>query len=88
MKVTATELPGVTLIEPQVYGDARGFFVETFQADRYREQPGVQLTGDPIEADQVMLHPAPSCSFLGNRQHRPAMLRRNIKPGKGLLNYD
>jgi len=43
VKVTATELPGVTLIEPQVYGDARGFFVETFQADRYRELAGIDL---------------------------------------------
>lgn len=36
MKVTATELPGVLIVEPQVFGDARGFFLETFQAERYR----------------------------------------------------
>jgi dTDP-4-dehydrorhamnose 3,5-epimerase len=35
VKVTPTELPSVLLIEPSVFGDARGFFVETFQADRY-----------------------------------------------------
>ena len=35
MKVTETPLPGVLLIEPQVFGDARGFFMETYQADRY-----------------------------------------------------
>ena len=35
MKVTPTELPEVLLIEPRVFGDARGFFLETFQAERY-----------------------------------------------------
>jgi dTDP-4-dehydrorhamnose 3,5-epimerase len=35
VKVTPTEIPGVLLIEPQVFGDSRGFFVETFQAARY-----------------------------------------------------
>jgi dTDP-4-dehydrorhamnose 3,5-epimerase len=38
MKVTPqVELPEVLLIEPQVFGDERGFFKETFHADRYRE---------------------------------------------------
>lgn len=35
MKVTPTELPGVLLIEPRVFGDARGFFLETFHLERY-----------------------------------------------------
>lgn len=37
MKVLPTTLPGVLLFEPRVFGDARGFFLETFRADRYRE---------------------------------------------------
>lgn len=37
MKVIATELPGVLLIEPKVFGDERGFFMETWQATRYHE---------------------------------------------------
>jgi len=37
MKVIETKLPGVLIIEPKVFGDARGFFKETFQAQRYRE---------------------------------------------------
>ena len=32
-----TELPGVILVEPNVHGDERGFFVETYHAPRYRE---------------------------------------------------
>ena len=35
MKVTPTELPGVLIVEPQVFGDARGFFLESFHAERY-----------------------------------------------------
>lgn len=35
MKVIPTELPGVLIIEPQVFGDARGFFLETWNAPRY-----------------------------------------------------
>lgn len=30
MKVTQTALPGVLIIEPQVFGDERGFFLESF----------------------------------------------------------
>ena len=43
MKVLETSLPGVLIIEPAVYADARGFFVETFQVDRYRREAGITL---------------------------------------------
>lgn len=36
MKVIQTHLPGVVVIEPTVYRDDRGFFLEHFQAERYR----------------------------------------------------
>ncbi len=35
MKVSETEIPGVLLIEPEVYADARGYFLETFRRERY-----------------------------------------------------
>jgi dTDP-4-dehydrorhamnose 3,5-epimerase len=35
--VTETPLQGVLVIEPKVFGDARGSFVETYRADLYRE---------------------------------------------------
>jgi dTDP-4-dehydrorhamnose 3,5-epimerase len=35
LRVSATELPEVLLVEPQSFGDARGFFLEVFQAERY-----------------------------------------------------
>jgi dTDP-4-dehydrorhamnose 3,5-epimerase len=35
MKVTESEIPGVLIVEPRVFGDDRGFFMETYQRDRY-----------------------------------------------------
>jgi dTDP-4-dehydrorhamnose 3,5-epimerase len=43
MKVIDTALPGVRLIEPRVFGDARGFFLESFSARRYRDEAGIDL---------------------------------------------
>lgn len=37
MNVIETKLPGVLQIEPKVYGDSRGFFIETHEEKRYRE---------------------------------------------------
>jgi dTDP-4-dehydrorhamnose 3,5-epimerase len=37
VKVSETSLPGVLLIEPKVFGDDRGFFLETFHQKRYAE---------------------------------------------------
>ncbi len=35
MKVTETAIPGVLLVEPKTFGDARGFFVELYHEVRY-----------------------------------------------------
>ena len=43
MNVVETALPSVLIIEPDVFGDERGFFLETFQSERYREQAGIAL---------------------------------------------
>ena len=40
MKVTPTAIAGVLLIEPQVFGDARGFFYESFHQQRFNEAVG------------------------------------------------
>ena len=36
MKATPTALPEVLLLEPDVFGDARGYFLETWSRERYR----------------------------------------------------
>jgi len=37
MKVIETQIPGVVVIEPQVHGDARGFFYESYNAQMYKK---------------------------------------------------
>jgi len=37
MNVISAQLPGVLIIEPQVFEDERGFFLETYSARRYAE---------------------------------------------------
>ena len=37
MNVTPTKLEGVLLIEPKVFRDSRGFFLESYSRDLYRE---------------------------------------------------
>ncbi|TDF79970.1 dTDP-4-dehydrorhamnose 3,5-epimerase [Pseudomonas sp. H9] len=44
MNVTTTELPDVLIIEPQVFGDSRGFFFESFNDRVFRELTGVVKT--------------------------------------------
>lgn len=43
MNVIKTKLKDCVIIEPKVFGDERGFFLETFQADRYSELAGITL---------------------------------------------
>lgn len=40
MKVTATSIPDVLVIEPKVFGDARGFFFESFNQKAFDEAIG------------------------------------------------
>jgi len=37
MKVIETQLPGALILEPQVFGDARGFFYESYNQSKYRQ---------------------------------------------------
>jgi dTDP-4-dehydrorhamnose 3,5-epimerase len=37
MKTIETALPGALILEPQVFGDARGFFYESYNEAKYRE---------------------------------------------------
>lgn len=41
MKVTASTLPEVLILEPTVFGDARGFFYESFNERVFAEKTGV-----------------------------------------------
>jgi dTDP-4-dehydrorhamnose 3,5-epimerase len=41
VKIIETKLSGCVIIEPTVYGDNRGFFLETFQVERYAATVGI-----------------------------------------------
>lgn len=42
--VTATSIPEVLLLEPKVFGDARGFFLESFNQDDFAQATGLNVT--------------------------------------------
>ena len=41
MNIIDTKIKGAVIIEPAVFGDSRGFFLETYQAQRYLDQAGI-----------------------------------------------
>lgn len=43
MKVTSTTIPDVLLIQPKVFGDARGFFFESFNQNAFNEATGLTV---------------------------------------------
>ncbi len=43
MKVTPLSIPDVLLIEPQVFGDDRGFFFESFNQNKFEEATGLKI---------------------------------------------
>ncbi|MBN9694881.1 MAG: dTDP-4-dehydrorhamnose 3,5-epimerase [Zoogloea sp.] len=43
MKVTQTSIPGLLILEPKVFGDNRGFFMESFNARTFRELTGLDV---------------------------------------------
>ncbi|MBE0148860.1 dTDP-4-dehydrorhamnose 3,5-epimerase [Serratia sp. PL7] len=43
MQVIDTKIDGVKIIQPKVFGDARGFFLETFEKKRYQEMLDIDL---------------------------------------------
>ncbi|KNZ31790.1 MAG: dTDP-4-dehydrorhamnose 3,5-epimerase [Methylibium sp. NZG] len=44
MKVSETAIPGVLILEPRVFGDERGFFMESFNQRAFNEAVGHEVT--------------------------------------------
>ena len=44
MNVIKTQIAGVLIIEPKVFGDARGYFFESFNAREFAEKTGMDIT--------------------------------------------
>ena len=43
MKITQTSIPDVLVVEPQVFGDERGFFFESFNKELWQQDTGLKL---------------------------------------------
>jgi dTDP-4-dehydrorhamnose 3,5-epimerase len=48
MEITETALPGVLLVQPKVFGDERGYFLETWSRARYKDALGVDFVQDNL----------------------------------------
>ena len=44
MEVKKTDIDGVLIIEPKVFGDSRGYFFESFNAREFKESTGLDVT--------------------------------------------
>lgn len=44
MEIIKTQINGVLIIEPKVFGDARGYFFESFNAREFAEKTGIDIT--------------------------------------------
>ena len=44
MKVTETAIPGVLILEPKVFGDERGFFMESFNQKLFNDAAGHEVS--------------------------------------------
>ena len=44
MKVIETAIPGLLILEPKVFGDARGFFMESYNAKAFQDATGLDVT--------------------------------------------
>lgn len=43
MNIIKTDIEGVLIVEPRVFGDARGYFFESFNARDFRQQTGMDI---------------------------------------------
>jgi dTDP-4-dehydrorhamnose 3,5-epimerase len=44
LKASASALPGVLILEPRIFGDARGFFLESFNAQAFAAATGIEAS--------------------------------------------
>ena len=54
MEVIKTDIEGVLLIEPRVFGDARGYFFESFNAREFAEKTGIEVAF--VQDNESMSH--------------------------------
>ena len=89
MKVTRLDIEGVVLVELEVKGDARGFFVERFQIERFREhglpvafaQDNHSRSGPGVLRGLHFQHAPPQGKLVGVTRGRIFDVAVDIRPG-------
>lgn len=54
MEVIKTAIEGVLILEPRIFGDARGYFFESFNAKEFAEKTGLNVTF--VQDNESMSH--------------------------------
>lgn len=54
MEVVKTAIDGLLIIEPRIFGDARGYFFESFNAREFAEKTGIQVNF--VQDNESMSH--------------------------------
>ena len=68
MNVIETAIPGVLVIEPKLFGDARGFFLEIYHEDRYDGSGiGSRFVQDNLSRSARVSCAACMCKIRGRR---------------------
>jgi hypothetical protein len=87
VKVTPTALPDVLRVEPKVFGDARGYFFESYSARRYAEADLVIVATGSTKPVITMQHMQPSIDRPKFRVMIDLSVPRNIDPQIGRLDF-
>ena len=77
MQLTPTEIPGVVIVEPTVFGDERGWFMETFNEPRFH----AELAKLGLPAPRPFVQDNHSCSRAGVLRG-PALPGAAARPGQ------
>ena len=82
--IPSSIIPDIILIEPQVFGDERGFFMETYQARRFAEA-GIGSPGQHPRCDLVNDGGFVQDNHSRSRQHTLRGLHYQIRQTQGKL---
>jgi dTDP-4-dehydrorhamnose 3,5-epimerase len=88
VRTIETGVPGLIIIEPVVHGDARGFFMETWQADRYEAaglpgrfvQSNLSRSGPGVIRGLHYQHPQPQGKLVSILEGRAFDVAVDIRP--------
>ena len=77
MEVVKTAIEGLCIIEPRVFGDARGYFFESFNAREFAEKTGLQVNF--VQDNESMSHYGVLRGLHFQRRYPQAKLVRVIR---------